>query len=173
VRECVGTDCLLPTLITYRTGQPGISAPTVSAGSSPGIVMNRAADVNGDGREDIVYAVASGANRNWFVKLAGSAGFGGAIGIGATTTSDDDVLMDDFLGKGTIDMLAPSGGVWVLYHWNGSSFTATNTGLAIDPTRMIGTLPTSGRGYGDVRFYGALRQLQLSVRRASIQRFQQ
>jgi RHS repeat-associated protein len=137
IQECAGTsgtDCKQDTHFTYTSGGAGVITTGTSAGTLPtgGRIFN--ADLNGDGRGDLVYEQGTGASNQWFVRFGSASGFAAAVSTGIVGTSD--VLMNDFLGTGQEDLLAPAGGVWHRYRWNGSSFVATSIGLAIDPAVM-------------------------------------
>jgi RHS repeat-associated protein len=134
VQECAGsggTDCKEDTHFTYTSGGAGVLATGTSAGTLPtaGRIFN--ADLNGDGRGDIVYEQGTGAANQWFVRFGNANGFATAVNTGIAGTPD--VLMNDFLGTGQEDLMAPAGGIWHRYRWNGSSFVATSIGLAVDP----------------------------------------
>jgi RHS repeat-associated protein len=164
IQECggsAGTDCLSPTNVGYQGGAPGFTAPTTAAVPataayySGGLVNS--ADIDGDGKQDLIYAVASGTNDQWYVKLATASGYGPAIYTGLTTKSTpngpDNVLFDDFLGTGQNEILAPNGGMWTIYKYNGSGFTATSTGIAVDPnlyTGQVATADLDGDGLPDL-----------------------
>ncbi|MFC4312412.1 FG-GAP-like repeat-containing protein [Steroidobacter flavus] len=144
VQECAGTggtDCLSPTTINYQNGQIGIAAPSISAGSVPAGVARQVADVNGDGRSDIINDITSGSTRTYSVSFASSSGYLAAVSTGISAPLSEVTLLDDFLGNGTLQFLAQSGGYWYLYQWNGSSFSATSAQLQVDPNRVTGTAP--------------------------------
>jgi len=132
VQECgggQGTDCLRPTVITYQNGTSGIPSPGSSTGSGPTAAgTSRVADINGDGRDDIIFATQSGSTFVWWVQFATAGGYSAPIATGFPTPQ----LLDDFDGDGKTDVLADNGGVWHVYRWNGSSFTTSSTGLAVD-----------------------------------------
>jgi RHS repeat-associated protein len=134
IQECAGasgTDCKQDTHFTYTSGGAGVITTGTSAGTLPtgGRVFN--ADLNGDGRGDLVYEQGTGASNQWFVRFGSASGFAAAVSTGIAGTGD--VLMNDFLGTGQEDLLAPAGGIWHRYRWNGSAFVATSIGLAVDP----------------------------------------
>lgn len=172
VQECggsAGTDCLRPTTITYQNGTAGIASPTLSTGSGATSGKANTVDIDGDGRMDLVYATLSGSTYTWRVKFATSSGFGAAINTGVTTSATDPVIFDDFDGNGRVDLLTLSGGVWHVLRWNGSAFTFTSTGRAIDAGRPAGAnwdyvsadvngdgLPDLVSGRTDARLYTRL-----------------
>src|SRR5262249_22285419 len=137
VQECgfnPSKDCLAPTVITPTQGAAaGIANPTNTVLS--GTTLNyRIADMNGDGHEDLIYAVASGGSNHWWVKFGTASGFGAAVDTTlVTTTTDQSVEIDDFLAEGTNSLLASQGATWYLVRWNRSTgvFTSTNTGVSV------------------------------------------
>lgn len=137
VQECggsAGTDCLRPTTITYQDGSAGVAAPSTSTGSGATNGTMRTVDIDGDGRADLIFAVTSGTNNVWYAQFATATGYGAPISIGLTAPSNANVLIDDFLGDGRAELLAPQGSSWYAYSWSGSAFVATNTGVSIDAT---------------------------------------
>ena len=136
VQECADsaqTHCLLATKITYQDGQlgvPAVTTPVSGVPSSPAFL--HVADVNGDGRQDLIYYVQSGSNYTWYVQFAGAGGaFGSPVFTGLTTTTAA-VVIDDFLAEGRNSIMAVIGGMWNVARWNGTAFTVTSTGLAAD-----------------------------------------
>jgi RHS repeat-associated protein len=162
VQECADStqnNCLAPTAIGYQSsvGAAGIAAATTSAGSSTHAVYTRTADVNGDGLQDIVYATLSGSTLTWWVQFATASGFSAPVNTGATTNAalfTAQPLIDDFLGTGANELLAPVGTTWYAYQWNGASFTATSTGLSVDTSASgisaFATADINGDGRADL-----------------------
>jgi RHS repeat-associated protein len=148
IQECSATDCLQPTSISYQNGTAGIGSPATATGSGPTSGTVRSVDVNGDGRLDLAYSTASGSNRTWWVQLSNGTGFGAPISTGITVLSTANVLLDDFLGDGGTQLLAPNGGVWFLYRFNGTSFVATSSGTTVDAGLAAGQA-ASADGDGD------------------------
>jgi RHS repeat-associated protein len=66
-------------------------------------------------------------------------GFGLPIDTGVVVGATDPVLLDDFDANGSVDLLAPSGGIWFVLRWTGSAFTRTSTGQTVDPNRPVNT----------------------------------
>jgi YD repeat-containing protein len=137
VQQCASTtqtNCLAPTTIAYQSGAAGAATPATSTGGGASAVTVMTADVNGDGLDDIIYATQSGSTLTWWVQFATATGFTAPINTGATSSSTGWVtpLIDDFLGNGANEIMAPNGGTWYVYAWNGTSFTATSTGVAVD-----------------------------------------
>lgn len=135
VQECAGstgTSCLAPTNITYVDGVAGVAAPATATGSGATVQgTQRTADFNGDGKLDLVFATQSGATYAWWVQFATAGGYAAPVSTGAVAAPTANVMFDDLLGENLVQVLAPSGGVWFAYRWNGSAFVGSSTGLAV------------------------------------------
>jgi len=126
VQECggsAGTDCLAATTISYQNGQSGIAAPVSAVGSLPVYNELRVADINDDGRSDLIYSTTANAGYySWFVMLAGSSGFSAPIDTGIRIGIGDmraELLVGDFLGVGRVQLVAPNAdGLWCAWYWN-------------------------------------------------------
>ena len=130
VQECSTSSCLPPTTISYQNGQIGIANPTTSSGASSVSVV-RTADVDGDGKMDLVYSTVSGSNAHWYVKFATTSGFGSPVDTTLVVPSGRVLLLDDFRGEGKSSLLTPVGTTWYEYRWNGGAFVGTNTGVTV------------------------------------------
>ncbi len=139
VQTCTTTNCLKATTIAYQDGTAGIAAPSTSASTGATTGRMNTVDVDGDGRQDLVYTVTSGSNLQWYVKFASASGFGTAMAFGSPIATADATLFDDFLSEGRTTALMPQSGTWYLLRWTGSSFSSTSTGLAVasDPLPAI------------------------------------
>ena len=141
IQECggsAGTDCLAATSIGYQAGASGVASPTATTGTGATNGTAYSVDIDGDGKQDLVFATTSGSNYVWWVQLATSSGYGTPVNTGITVSSTANVLLDDFDGDGRVEILAPVGTVWYVYHWNGSGFTATSTATPVDATLGAG-----------------------------------
>jgi RHS repeat-associated protein len=150
IQECggsAGSDCLSATAIGYQNGTAGVASPitAASSGATNGTVYS--ADVDGDGQKDLVFQTSSG---QWWVQLATASGFGTPISTGAVTTGTTNFLLDDFDGKGGTEILAPVSGVWCAYKLNGTSFTATSTGVTVVSGALYSSADVDGDGLPDL-----------------------
>jgi RHS repeat-associated protein len=131
VKECAdsaGSNCLLPTTISYQTGSPGVSTVSNTALSSSGAFVTAKYDFNGDGYPDLLYNPTG--TGPWYVAFGSASGYGTPLNTGITGAA-----LPGNLNGGTQDgILAPNGTTWYYYTWNGSSFAGTSTGLAFDST---------------------------------------
>ncbi len=156
IQECAGsagTECLKATTVSYQNGVAGIANPATGTGAT-GVVRGsiRAADIDGDGREDLLFATLSGSNYLWWVQFATASGFSAAVNTGAVTTTLTGVLLDDFLGEGKNSVLAPNGSIFYQYRWNGSSFSATSTGLSVVASVSYASADVDGDGHPDLAY---------------------
>ena len=143
VQECAGsagTECLLPTAVSYQDGQSGLASTATSAGTGATSGNVNAGDFNGDGRGDLIYSVVTSGNARWYVSFANtSGGFNAPRDTGLVTASvPDPILLDDFLGEGQTTVLGIQSGAWHLLRWNTStsSFTLTSISLPADSNRV-------------------------------------
>ena len=77
LQECAGgaADCFPATTFTYQNGTVGLNTETATAYSMPSITRPWAMDVNGDGRDDLVYpSSATSGSGTWLVAFANAAG---------------------------------------------------------------------------------------------------
>ena len=157
IQECAGsagTDCLRATTVTYQDGSAGASSATSATGSGTTVTGTlNTADIDGDGKEDLLYATASGTTYIWWVQFATSSGYSAPVNTGATTPTSSGVLLDDFLSEGRNSLLAPNAGVWWLYRWNGTSFVGTattSTALASPTSALYSSADVDGDGRPDL-----------------------
>ncbi len=151
VTECSdasATDCLSPTTIAYQNGQVGVGSSSYTQ-STPVSAPNGRFDYNGDGFRDLTYR-RSGA---WYVRIAnGSGGYGSEI---ATGVNDFNLMAGDPLGNGRDAIMGLNGTyTWHVNMWNGSGFTATDTGIYYwDSDDSIALLDVTGDGKDDMAYW--------------------
>jgi RHS repeat-associated protein len=153
IQECGGsggTDCLAATTVGYQNGTAGVASPTTASGSGATNGTVYSADFNGDGLQDLVFAVTNGTNYQWWVQFATASGYGAPINTGAVTAATSNFLIDTFDSTGVAEILAPVSGVWYLYKWNGTSFTATSTGTAVNSSVQYASADVDGDGRPDL-----------------------
>ena len=161
VRECNGdgSDCLAPTTFEWLDGGGGMSAPSEFSAQFPAsmsVPPSRAwnlADINGDGRQDHVFA--GGADRSsatirYRLSLAAGA-FGPAINTGIPCPSGIGVPFDTN-GDGRADFLVASNGRWFIVFGGPSGLgAASDTGIAIATgMRDFRGADMNGDGLGDI-----------------------
>ena len=131
VQECADTaksNCLLATNVAYQTGSIGVSTSATTALSSSGSKLTARYDLNGDGIPDLIYNPTG--TGPWYVAFGSTTGYGTPINTGIT----GQALFGNLTGGKQDGILAAVSGTWWYYVWNGTSFTGTSTGLAVDST---------------------------------------
>jgi RHS repeat-associated protein len=160
VRECGrgGTDCLAPTVFTWQNGTPGLGA-AASAGAAipaaamlPGHQLLNSADINGDGRDDLVYAAGASMSAATIRYRLGTAGGPGAeVDTGIACPSGIGTPFD-YNGDGRSDLVMAGGGQWRIVPGTASGFgPVVATGLAL-PQAMVDYrgADVDGDGLGDI-----------------------
>jgi RHS repeat-associated protein len=115
IQECAGAtpDCFSPTTFSYQNGTHGLNAEVSTGASSPTTPWPM--DVNGDGREDLVYSSSTtSGSGTWMVMFANtSGGYNAPINTGVTNTNYQGAIPIDYNADGLKDLLVPySGGTW-------------------------------------------------------------
>jgi len=153
IQECAGAvpDCYPLTSFSYQNGTAGVGAenPTgFSVPTKPWIL-----DVNGDGREDLVYSSSTGAG-TWTVMLAlASGGYDNPAASVNANTNYTGAVATDYNADGLEDLLVPlSGGTWWVMLGNASGLAAAvDTGA---PASVTGSnaraIDLNGDGYEDL-----------------------
>lgn len=137
VQECAGSECLQPTVFTYQNGTPGLSAEFASGAAVPAPAQALPLDVNGDGREDLVYSSsATSGSGTWMVMLANASGYGAPVSTGIANTSYAGAIPIDYDADGRDDLLVPyAGGTWWVMRGHAGGLAApSNTGAAVTAT---------------------------------------
>ena len=153
IQECGGvggTDCLPATSVGYQYGSAGVASPSTASGSGATNGTVYSVDINGDGLQDLIFATTSGSNYKWWVQFASASGYGAPISTGALTSGTQDFLIDNFAGTQAAQLLAPVGGIWYVYKWNGTSFTATSTGVSVISGTNYVSADVNGDGLPDL-----------------------
>lgn len=151
VRECAGStpDCFTATTFTYEDS-PFLSGEVNTGSVVPG-TNPLPLDVNGDGREDLVYP---GATNFWMVMFANSAGgYDSPINTGVASTGATGAIPFDYDANGQQDLLVPySGGTWWVLYGSSSGLSAPqNTGAAATGTGTNArALDIDGDGQADL-----------------------
>jgi RHS repeat-associated protein len=139
VQECASAECLQPTVFAYQDGTPGLNAERATTAAIPATVQPLPLDVNGDGRDDLVYpsSATSGAG-TWMVMLAEAGGHGAPISTGIPNTGYLGAIPIDYDADGRDDLLVPyaSGRWWVMLGHAGGLAAPLDTGA---PATATGT----------------------------------
>jgi RHS repeat-associated protein len=143
VQECDRNgNCLAPTMISWQNGTSGWNTgDTVSASNSSALMeYSYALDINGDGRDDLVYPQDVSGTKKWHFMTANSSG-GFDPPTPTTVTAGDTTNLQyakaqpiDYFAEGRMGLLfnAPAVGTTrQILRWNGSTLALTDTNLAI------------------------------------------
>ena len=137
LQECAGAECLQPTVFRYQDGTAGFNAELATGAAVPAPAQAMPLDVNGDGREDLVYpsSATSGAGV-WMVMLATASGYGAPISSGIANLNHTGAIPIDYDADGRDDLLVPySGGTWwVMLGHAGGLAAPSNTGAPVTAT---------------------------------------
>lgn len=127
VQECASaSDCFLPTSFAWRSGTAGFGAQNTVSGLPSAWPM----DINGDGRDDLVYSTSN----VWRYRLGNVAGgFDAEVSSGISSVGHLANETIEWDGDGRDDLLLISGGTWRILRSNGSGFDSPiNTGITAD-----------------------------------------
>lgn len=177
VQECAGADCLAPTLFTYQNGSPGLNAELGTSAAVPTAGYAWPLDVNGDGREDLVYSSSTtSGGGTWMVMFANaSGGYETPFSTGIVNTNFTGAIAIDYDANGRGDLLVPySGGTWWVLLGSPSGLAApVNTGA---PATSTGTganaraLDLDGDGRADLVYRHTLAGTRGALTRAACSR---
>jgi RHS repeat-associated protein len=155
LKECggsSGTDCLSQTDFDWQNGTPGINTTVLNSGQTvPVSATSLVMDINGDGRDDLVWSSsATSGSGTWRYMLANaSGGFGAMVNTGITNTNESAALPIQWNGDDKWDILVPySGNKWHVLVANGSGFnTPVNTNvLSTSGNYWVADIDGDGRG---------------------------
>jgi RHS repeat-associated protein len=151
VLECAGAgpECLPPTTFVYEDS-PGLN-PETDTGTVVPVTSALPLDVNGDGRDDLVYPNGTGP---WMVMFANSSGgYDTPINTLQPSTGSSGAIPFDYDADGHDDLLVPySGGTWWVLFGSGSGLGAPqDTGAAATGTGVNArALDVDGDGQDDL-----------------------
>ncbi|MBX3704369.1 MAG: VCBS repeat-containing protein [Steroidobacteraceae bacterium] len=181
LQECGagGTDCLAPTTFDWTDTTPGFGAAGAVSAAIPGSTslpahqLINTADVNGDGRDDLVYAAGSStASATIRYRLGLGAGFGAEVDTGIACPNGIGMPFD-YNGDGRADLLmAGPGSQWRIVPGTAAGLGAPiATGVSLPPLVMdYRGVDMNGDGLGDIAWseplVGAENFLEVRVRLA-------
>ncbi|HQR71322.1 MAG TPA: RHS repeat-associated core domain-containing protein [Burkholderiaceae bacterium] len=148
VQECGATTCLQPTSFTYYAGSNSIvGTGNINTGhqADPND-STYAMDLNGDGRDDLLYPHVDGPfSEHWLAMLSSGSGFAAPIAVGASSS-----YLFPGIYRGKFDSSGITGVMFgaTIYKYNGSSFTAT--ALSFPNETVRGAVDWDGDGLDDV-----------------------
>lgn len=138
LQECAGpsVDCLPATSFSYENGGVGLAEQTSSGATMPPAAFPFAIDVNGDGRDDLVYVTSTTAGSgHWMVMLANVNGFATPVNTGVVNHNWLGAIPIDYNADGKVDLLVPYNGSswWVMLGGAGGLAAPVDTGTATFP----------------------------------------
>lgn len=158
IQECDRNGaCLSPTTITWQDGDKGWVGTDTTSSSDPSALMQYSypIDIDGDGRDDLVYPqVVSGTAWWHYMRGDGSGGFGAPVNTGinagdSTNLQYAQAQTIDYFSEGRMGLLvnAPGYSTRQILRWNGSTLTLTNTDLTVAMTgkEWVGDFDGDGR----------------------------
>lgn len=149
VQECVPSACMKETRFTYQDGTAGWATFAVTSADTV-LGATNSIDINGDGREDLVYPQGS----TWRYMLAstpGSAiGYQTPVNTSISNTNYDKAISFDYDGNGQRELLIPTSSQIHRMYWNGSGLTKVNLGLSWTTDDKWRAADVNGDGYEDL-----------------------
>jgi YD repeat-containing protein len=154
IQECAGPslDCLAASTFSYQNGTMGLGAEVNTGAVVQMALLPQSIDVNGDGRDDLVYSstLEFGAG-HWMLMLANASGGYDAPANTGIVNHGTGALPIDYNADGREDLLVRySGGTWWVMLGTGSALAApVNTGVPASggPVRA---LDVNGDGLQDL-----------------------
>ncbi len=154
--------CLSPTTITWQDGDKCWVSTDTTSNSDPSALMQNSypIDIDGDGRDDLVYPqVVSGTARWHYMRGDGSGGFSAPVntGINAGDTTNlqyTKAQAIDYFSEGRMGLLldAPGYSTRQILRWNGSGLVLTNTNLSVAFTGHEWVADFDGDGRADLLY---------------------
>jgi RHS repeat-associated protein len=154
LQECAGAtpDCFAATTFTYQNGTSGLNAQVSTGATVPTSPLPM--DVNGDGREDLVYSSSTtSGSGTWMVMFANGTGYNTPTNTGIANTNYSGAIQIDYNADGLKDLLVPySGGTWwaMLGSTSGLAAPFNTNAPATGTGGNAGALDINGDGLDDL-----------------------
>ncbi|HEV2272339.1 MAG TPA: SpvB/TcaC N-terminal domain-containing protein [Steroidobacteraceae bacterium] len=152
LEECADaaqSNCLAPTTLGYQAPPVGTTSNAASAVTNAANEAVWNYDFNGDGQKDIAYCSPSPSLQVFVAFASPGGGYEKPINT-QISCAGTPALYGDFLGNGQDGILAPNGGIWYYYQWNGTSFAGQTTGLAYQSAIQYVAADVNGDGRPDL-----------------------
>ena len=145
LQECSAANCLAPTIIDYQQGATGWGGLVDTSIRSSDKATMRAIDLNGDGRDDLLYPAGKGSGvMRWWAAFGGPDGFGPPVDTGVLADASVKLIAGRFLGNDRTQFLIPQGSTWTLLNYGGSAFQQQVTGLPLDGEYLAADIDGDG-----------------------------
>lgn len=127
IQECAGSDCLSPSTFTYENGSIGLGTLQTAVANGTRI------DINGDGRDDLVYASATTNGTHMVAFANATGGFNAPVNTGVPVHTGS--IYGDYNADGKADILSPISGTWYVKLGTATGIAAaTSTGAPVTST---------------------------------------
>lgn len=156
-QECAGsagTNCLTQTTFAWQNGTAGVATAATSSGQAIVTgVTPLLMDINGDGRDDVIWSSsATSGSGTWYYKLANATGgYAASVNTGFSNTNHTMALPIEWTGDDKMDLLVPySGNTWHVLVANGNGFNSPLTTSVSSSGGSYWVADTDGDGRGDL-----------------------
>ena len=127
IQECAGTDCLPRTDLLWINGTASWPSAETTTGQPVATAANALVmDINGDGRDDLVYSSSTtSGGGNWMYMLGTASGYNAPTNTLLTNWNYTQAQAIEWNGDGLADVLVPCNGTgfWCVLQSTGAGFT--------------------------------------------------
>ncbi|MGH8497102.1 MAG: FG-GAP-like repeat-containing protein, partial [Gammaproteobacteria bacterium] len=158
VQECAGADCYPATSFDWQPGTEGWDGLFNTTRSVGSYNFVHAIDVNGDGRQDLVYPQGPSGSKTWRVMFGQANGFSSSQNTGDDANAFDMTRSIDFNSDGLRDLIYPApNGNWAVWLATGNAtanaFSPMNTTTPVGGFEQVTTFADfNGDGREDLLY---------------------